>query len=164
MLKNEKYKGDARLQKYYVPEYLKKISKRNDGVLDSYYIEHNHTAIISEDLWGMAQDELKRRAQEKGNIDGQTEKYTKRYLLTGMLYCSKCGAPLKRRTWNSKASCKKIVWQCSNYIKNGKNVCEGTTIEDSIVSEVNIKGKTTIKEEIRNGKKHYIYTSESEQD
>ncbi|WP_165574428.1 hypothetical protein [Desulfosporosinus sp. HMP52] len=37
-----------------------------------------------------------------------------------------------RRTWNSKHACRNIVWQCSNYIKDGKEACVGTTIEDSL--------------------------------
>ena len=120
ILKNEKYKGDAILQKYYTPDHLKKCSIRNKGEIDSYYIEDNHSAIISREMWEQVQEEIKRRAKAKGNIAGDTDKYTKRYPLTGMLYCSKCGSTLRRRTWNSKLNCKKIVWQCSNYIKNGK--------------------------------------------
>lgn len=160
ILKNEKYKGDVLLQKYYTPTNLKKISKRNDGTLDSYYIEKNHPAIVSEDLWSKVQVELKRRAAEKGSAPGKEGKYN-RYPLTGMLYCSKCGYPLKRRTWNSKSSYKKIVWQCSNYVMNGKNACEGTKIEDSIASKANIKEKTIVKEADKNGEKHYVYTSKN---
>lgn len=163
ILKNEKYKGDALLQKYYTPDYLKKCSVRNNGALDSYYIEDNHSAIISREMWEKVQDEIKRRAEAKGNISGDTNKYTKRYPLTGMLYCSKCGSTLRRRTWNSKHSCKKIVWQCSNYIKNGKDACSGTSIDDEVVSRLNIKEETIVKEAIKNGKKHYSYTSKSKQ-
>ena len=81
-----------------------------------------------------------------------------------MLYCSKCGATLRRRTWNSKLSCKKIVWQCSNYIKNGKDACSGTVIDDEIVSRLNINEAMIVKEEIKDGKKYYSYSSKSKQD
>ena len=49
------------------------------------------------------------------------------------------------------------MWQCSNYVRNGKDACSGTTIEDSLVS--NIKEPTVVKEEIRYGKKYYSYSN-----
>lgn len=158
ILKNEKYKGDAKLQKTYTPNYLDKKKKINKGELNSYYVEDSHPAIISKEVWAKVQIKMKERAKAKGNAKG-SKKYQKRYPLTGMLYCSKCGATLRRRTWNSKLKCKKIVWQCSNYIKNGKNSCEGTVIEDEVISRLNIKEETIIKEEIKNGEKHYSYSS-----
>ncbi len=164
ILKNEKYKGDAILQKYYTPDHLKKQSLRNKGEINSYYIEDNHSAIVSREMWKKVQEEIIRRAEAKGNVVGETDKYTKRYPLTGMLYCSKCGATLKRRTWNSKYSCKKIVWQCSNYVKNGKDVCSGISIDDEVISKINIKEETIVREEFKNGKKHYSYSSKSKQE
>ncbi|KZL93985.1 recombinase family protein [Clostridium magnum] len=163
ILKNEKYKGDAILQKYYTPDHLKKRSVRNRGEIDSYYIEDNHSAIISREMWEQVQEEIKRRAEAKGNVAGDTYKYAKRYPLTGMLYCSKCGSTLRRRTWNSKYSCKKIVWQCSNYIKNGKDACTGTSIDDDFISRLNIKEEIIVREEVKDGKKHYSYTCKSKQ-
>lgn len=163
ILKNEKYKGDAHLQKYYTPDYLMNRSFKNNGEVDSYYIEGNHPPIVSKEMWEKVQEEIIRRAEEKGNIEGDRVKYTNRYPLTGMLFCSKCGFSLRRRTWNSKHSCKKIVWQCSNYIINGKASCSGTKVDDEIVSSLNIEEETVVKEEVRDGKKHYIYTSKNEQ-
>lgn len=163
ILKNEKYKGDALLQKYYTPDHLRKGTVPNKGELDSYYIEDNHTPIISRQIWEKVQVEIKKRGKDKGNVIGDRSKYQNRYPLTGMLYCSKCGSTLRRRTWNSKHSCKKIVWQCSNYIKNGKGACQGTVIEDELISRLEIKEEIIVKEEEKNGKKHYSYTSKSKQ-
>lgn len=163
ILKNEKYKGDALLQKYYILDHLKKRKVKNKGEVNSFYIEENHLPIISKETWEQVQSEMQKRAAAKGNLKG-SEKYSNRYPLTGMLYCSKCGYVLKRRTWNSKLSCKKIVWQCSNYIKNGKIACEGTSIDDGVISRVDIKEPTVVKEVIKNGKKHHSYTSKDKQD
>ncbi|WP_034438861.1 recombinase family protein [Clostridium ihumii] len=163
VLRNEKYKGDAILQKYYNPNHLKKRSIKNNGVIDSYYVEDDHSAIISRDMWEQVQEEIKKRAEAKGNVAEDTDKYTNRYPLTGMLHCSKCGATLRRRTWNSKHSCKKIVWQCSNYIKNGKGACTGTSIDDEVVNRLDIKEEIIVREEIKDGKKHYSYTCKNKQ-
>ncbi|WP_333887908.1 recombinase family protein [Clostridium sp.] len=162
ILKNEKYKGDVLLQKYYTPDHLKKGSVRNKGEVDSYYIEDNHAPIVTREMWEKVQKEIKRRSKAKGNTAG--DKYTKRYKHSGMLYCSKCGSTLRRRTWNSGHSCKKIVWQCGSYIKNGKNACPGTTIDDEVIGRLNIKEPIIIEEEFKGGKKHYIYTSKGKQD
>ena len=163
ILKNEKYIGDAILQKYYTPNHLKKGTILNKGEVNSYYIKDNHPAIITREMWQQVQQEIRKRGIAKGNTKENVDKYQNRYALTGMLYCSKCGATLKRRTWNSKHSCKKIVWQCTNYIRNGKSACEGTSIDDEIVSGLNIKEETIVKEVVKDGKKHYSYTSKSKQ-
>lgn len=159
ILRNEKYKGDAILQKYYTPENLKRQSIRNDGMVESYYVQENHSPIVTPEMWEQVQTEIERRAEAKGNFEGGRSRYTNRYPLTGMLYCSKCGAVLKRRTWNSKSSSRKIVWQCSNYIKNGKSSCNGIRVDDSIVSQLSIVDETIVEEEIIDGKKCYSYTS-----
>ena len=51
ILKNEKYKGDAHMQKYYTPDHLMYKSYKNNGEVDSYYIEGNHAPIISKEMW-----------------------------------------------------------------------------------------------------------------
>lgn len=162
ILQNEKYKGDAKLQKTFISNYLTKKKKVNRGEVDSFYIENNHTPIISKEIWEKVQLEMEKRAKEKGNKKGN-KKTQNRYPLSGILYCSKCGATLKRRIWNSKLPCKKVVWQCSNYIKNGKSVCSGTVIDDETISKVNIDKPTIVKEVIKNGKKSYSYTSKSQE-
>ncbi len=160
ILKNEKYKGDVMLQKTFTPNHLTKKKKKNTGVVDSFYIADNHSPIVSKEVWEQVQEKMQKRAESKGVVKG-TDKYLTRYPLSGMLFCSKCGSVLRRRTWNSKLSCKKIVWQCSDYIQKGKEACSGTRIDDEVISRLNIKEETVVKEEVKNGKKHYSYTSKS---
>jgi len=161
ILKNEKYKGDAKLQKTYRKDHLSKKKCINHGEIDSFYILDNHSPIVTKELWDEVQRQLQLRGKAKGNVAEIKEKYQNRYSLTGMLYCSKCGEALRRRVWNSKYDCKKIVWQCSNYVKNGKQACVGTVIEDSVVSGLTIKQKTVVEEVNKNGQKHYRYTCQS---
>jgi len=101
--------------------------------MDSFYIEDNHSPIVSKEVWEQVQQEMKKRAEAKGNTK-DSNKCQNRYPLSGMLFCIKCGSPLRRRTWNSKHSVRKIVWQCSNYIENGnqnrgKNISEKTALK-----------------------------------
>ena len=46
MLKNEKYIGDALLQKTYIADLFTRQSKKNNGELPQYYVENCHTVII----------------------------------------------------------------------------------------------------------------------
>jgi len=160
ILKNEKYKGDAKLQKTYSKDHLSKKKCTNHGEVDSYYIEDNHSPIVTKEIWEEAQRQIHLRAYARGNIDN--EKYQNRYPLTGMLFCSKCQATLRRRTWNSAHDCKKIMWQCSTYIMEGKKSCSGTVIEDEVICRMNIRKKTAVEEIMKNGQKHYRYTIKSQ--
>lgn len=164
ILKNEKYKGDAKLQKTYSKDHLSKKKCINHGEVDSFYIENNHPPIVSKEIWDEAQRQIALRAKAKGNIRETKNKYQNRYPLTGMLLCGKCGAPLRRRIWNSKYACKKVVWQCSNYIKNGKNACQGTSIDDMTVGRLNIQSQTIVEEVVEHGQKYYRYTSKGKPD
>jgi len=100
ILKNEKYKGDVILQKTYTPDHLTKMKKKNKGEVDSFYINDNHSPIVTKDIWERVQLEMQKRAEAKGNIKG-SDKCRMRYPMSGMLYCGKCGSTLRRRTWNS---------------------------------------------------------------
>lgn len=55
------------------------------------------------------------------------------------------------------------MWQCSNYIKNGKIDCVGTVIEDAVLSKLIIKEEIIVEEEIKGGKKHYHYSIKNKQ-
>lgn len=162
ILKNEKYKGDAKLQKTYSKDCLSKKKCVNHGEIDSYYIENHHPPIVSKEIWEEAQVQIALRAKAKGNVGER--KYQNRYPLTGRLFCSKCGAPLRRRVWNSKYACRKIVWQCSTYVKHGKSACQGISVDDAEVGRLNIRTQTMVEEVFRYGKKHYRYTSKNQPD
>lgn len=157
ILKNEKYKGDYLLQKYYTPENKRNQTVLNRGEVKSYYISENHPAIISPEDWDKAQEIREKRKRVK-NINGEDGKYQRRYELSGLLICPHCGRSLRRRQVHNK----RIQWICSTYIKEGKSVCKGLRIDDLVVSKLDIKEPTVVEEVIRDGKKHYRYTSQRE--
>lgn len=47
ILQNEKYVGDAHLGKYTTTDFRNNIVKKNEGLVQSYYVENGHPAIIS---------------------------------------------------------------------------------------------------------------------
>ena len=58
ILSNEKYKGDARLQKCYTVDFLSKKRKANEGEVPQYYVEGSHDAIIEPAEWQLVQMEI----------------------------------------------------------------------------------------------------------
>lgn len=61
ILRNEKYMGDALLQKTVTTDFLTKKRVKNTGVLPQYYVEDDHEAIIPKELFMQVQEELVRR-------------------------------------------------------------------------------------------------------
>ncbi|HQK35096.1 MAG TPA: recombinase family protein, partial [Spirochaetales bacterium] len=70
MLSNEKYKGDALLQKSYTVDFLSKEKKDNEGEIPQYYVENNHEAIIEPAVFDMVQRELERRQPGRNRHSG----------------------------------------------------------------------------------------------
>ena len=67
ILTNEKYKGDARLQKTYGVDFLQKVRKKNSGEVKQYYISEHHEAIIQPETWELVQQEIARRQEKTGS-------------------------------------------------------------------------------------------------
>lgn len=65
ILKNEKYKGDAILQKSFTVDFLTKKKKINEGEIPQYYVENSHPAIITPEVFDLAQHEIKKRRSAK---------------------------------------------------------------------------------------------------
>ena len=63
ILRNEKYIGDALLQKTYTTDFLNKTRVKNNGIVPQYYVEGNHEAIIPKDIFLQVQEELVRKAE-----------------------------------------------------------------------------------------------------
>ena len=126
ILTNEKYIGDALLQKTYVTDCISKQVKKNTGDRTMYYVENNHPAIISRELFQRVQEELTRRASKRKVMQktGKTEqgKYSAKYALSELLVCGECGTPYKRCTWARNGK-KRIVWRCISRLEFGRKYC-----------------------------------------
>lgn len=139
ILSNEKYYGDAVLQKTITIDYLTRKRKKNEGESIKYLVKNNHQPIVSKEEFDKVQEIMTKRAVEYGNIPGKREKYNNRYAFSGKIICGNCGAVFKRRTWNSKSPSKQIVWQCGTYIKEGKNACSMKAIDDLTLKAVFVR-------------------------
>jgi DNA invertase Pin-like site-specific DNA recombinase len=137
ILKNEKYKGDALLQKTYIVDCISKKCKKNNGELPMYYVENNHPAIIDRATFDKVQEEISRRSSKPKKTEKGTKtelgKYSSKYALTELLYCGCCGKPYRRVTWTIRGK-KKIVWRCISRLDYGKKYCkESPSIEETLL-------------------------------
>ena len=108
ILTNEKYKGSALLQKKYVPDFLTKKQKKNEGELPKYYIEDSHPAIISKEMFEAVQAERQKRHGSKAMWRGKDEYSCK-------VQCGCCGDWFALTTWHSeKSKYRKEIFRCRN--------------------------------------------------
>ena len=135
ILTNEKYIGDALLQKTYVTDCISKKVKKNQGERAMYYVENNHPAIISREMFDQVRNEMTRRSSKRKVLQksGKTElgKYSGKYALTELLVCGECGSPYKRVTWARNGK-KRIVWRCVSRLEFGTQYCHNSpTLDES---------------------------------
>ncbi len=76
ILRNEKYIGDALLQKTYTTDFLNKTRVKNNGIVPQYYVEGNHGAIIPKDIFLRVQEELVRRRVVKTSANDKKRSYS----------------------------------------------------------------------------------------
>ena len=128
ILTNEKYIGDALLQKTITTDFLNKKRVANKGIVPQYYVENSHEAIIPRDLYLQVQEEMVRRARlETGT--GKRRVYSGKYALSHLVYCAHCGDIYRRTQWWIRGE-KIPVWRCISRIEKRKaNVdCPSRTI------------------------------------
>lgn len=133
IISNEKYMGDALLQKTYTVDCLTKQRIDNDGTVPQYYIENNHEAIVSKDIFNLAQQEKARRSNLYSGKRKKKRLHQGKYTLTGKVFCSHCGDIFRRIKWNSRGS-KVTVWRCVTRVKLHTQ-CSARTIKEEVLQQ-----------------------------
>lgn len=133
MLSNEKYKGDALLQKTYTVDFLSKKRADNIGQVPQYYVEDSHPAIIDKYTWEAVQLELERRKEYAAKYGIQKLEYaTVKNPFAGRVICGRCGTVYGRKVWNSTDErLRRVVWRCNGkYVVKGEKGCDSRHIDD----------------------------------
>lgn len=146
ILTNEKYTGDALLQKTYVTDCITKKMRKNNGELPMYLVKNHHEPIISRSDFNRVQEEMARRSAKRTIADKLTKtgqgKYSAKYALSELLICGECGEHYRRVTWTAKGF-KEVKWRCVSRIQYGKKKCHSSPTVDeqalhrAIVSAIN---------------------------
>ncbi len=124
ILTNEKYTGDALLQKTYTSDYLNKKTVKNDGSVAQVWVKGNHEAIIDKETWNVVQLEIQRRTAYLREHGLRTNgRYTDDQPFSTKVFCGKCNTLYQRRTL-TRLGPNLIVWMCSsNYREKGTPGC-----------------------------------------
>ena len=119
-LSNEKYLGNALLQKRYRNNHIEKKLVANKGELPMYYAEGTHEPIIDQATFDKAQERLRMLAQQTANRKKPT-----RSAFSGLIHCGLCGNTYKRVTYR-----KKHYWNCTTFQTKGKSECAAKRIPE----------------------------------
>ena len=122
ILTNEKYTGNALLQKSYITDYLSKRKKRNHGQVPQYYVEQSHQAIVDTDTFETARELLK----SAGERNKPNSPVNARYPFTGKIICSNCGKNFQQKTTKGR-----VGWLCATYLEYGRSACPAKQIPEA---------------------------------
>ena len=135
ILRNEKYIGDALLQKTYTTDFLTKKRIKNNGTVPQYYVEGDHEAIIPKDIFLMVQEELVRRRVVHTSENGKRHCYSCKHCFAQIVFCGECGEFYRRIHWNNRG-CKSIVWRCCSRLENTGHACHSRTVNETLLEQV----------------------------
>ena len=138
ILRNEKYMGDALLQKTYTVDYLSKKRIKNNGIMPQYYVENDHEAIIPKDIFMRVQDELVRRRLVKVSPNGRKHGFSSNHVFSQMIVCGECGELFCRVHWNNHG-CRSIVWRCISRLESTGIECHARTINELVLQDAIVK-------------------------
>lgn len=126
ILKQEKYTGNAMLQKYYIESHITHRKRKNRGELPQYFVENSHEAIISAETFERVQQEIKRRRELGIFASGavQTSCFTSR------IRCGFCGKNYRRHKRSRKNGTEIVRWRCSLKKMCGCGACGGEDVPE----------------------------------
>lgn len=136
ILTNEKYKGDALLQKTFTTNFLTKTMKVNEGEVPQYYVQNSHPAIISPAQFDMVQIEIARRKQLGRSYSGLSVFATK-------VICGDCGGFYGKKVWHSNDAYRKEIWRC-NAKFNGKKKCSTPSYDTETIKNAYLRAYTIL--------------------
>ena len=147
MIANPKYKGYYCGRKTRVVDYMtKKVNYLKEA---EWYLCQDMDSIppiVTEQLWLLANNRLSKRKKQYKKTTNNKELY----LYSSKIYCSNDKSIFYRRYFKKDKS--DATWVCSNYLKNGKKVCDSANIRDSelnyifdkIIEKLDINKKSII--------------------
>lgn len=126
ILTNEKYKGEAVLQKTFSENYLTKKVRKNRGERKQYIVRHSHEPIIDPEVFEEVQALIEKRKAGQATIMGA-------HPFKGKLICSQCGSTYYQRTWRKHGECEHFTrWCCGTRVKTPEKCDAPNLREDEI--------------------------------
>lgn len=129
ILQNEKYKGDALLQKQYTSDFLTKKKKKNRGEVPQYYVEGHHEGIVTSEVFDQVQAEIERRSG--------IESYSGVGIFSSIIKCGECGSFYGSKVVHSNDKYRKIMYRCNHKYQGEK--CKTPSVSEDTIIETFLK-------------------------
>ena len=139
ILTNEKYKGDALLQKSITVDFLTKKIKANEGEVPQYYVEGDHEAIIQPEIFDRVQILMEARS-------GGRNRNSSVNVLSGKIKCGDCGSWYGSKVWHSNDKYRRVIWQCNHKFDGGEK-CSTPHLDEETIKQLFIKALNILAEE-----------------
>ncbi len=138
ILTNEKYKGDAHLQKTYLPDFLSPRRMKNNGQVDSWYVENSHPPIVSKEIFAMVKEEFKRRKNLRSTSATGNGKFSGKYPFSGMVICGECGETYRRHQQHNKTKTY-YIWACKVHENKGSQHCRAKPVYEKTLEQAFVR-------------------------
>lgn len=132
ILNNERYMGDAVLQKKCTTDTFPHKKIKNKGQKPKYYVENSNIPIISREIF----EKSKQMRKDKGKASVEIIKYP----LSNKIFCSECGSAYRRETKVGQ----KIFWHCMRTAV-GVSHCKSKRLSEDCVYNAFVNVFNTLK-------------------
>jgi hypothetical protein len=131
ILQNEKYAGNALLQKTFCTDFLQKRMVKNEGQVPQFFVENSHPAIVTQEQYDLVQAEMRRRK-------AAPSRQTSVHCFSAKIFCGECGGSYGSKVWHSTSPYRKVIWQCNRKYKD-KTGCTTLHVYEEHVKALYIK-------------------------
>ena len=138
ILTNEKYRGDALIQKEYTADFLDKTRRKNTGEIPQYYVEEHHEPIIPPDLFDFVQSEIKRREQN-GKHSGVS-------IFANKIKCGCCGGWYGAKVWHSTDKYRRVIYRCNKKYAHKEKPCSTRHLTEEEIKQIFVKALNSLVE------------------
>ena len=128
LLRNEKYCGDVRIQKYVTEDFMSKKKVENTGQAPMYYKMDDHEAIVDRQRHLLAKGELIRRSNECVN-GPKLNRHRNDY--TSKIICGCCG-----NHYNRQRARDTFRWTCYGRVEGD---CTAPIIKEELLNEATVQ-------------------------
>ena len=138
ILTNEKYRGDALIQKEYTADFLDKTRRKNTGEIPQYYVEEHHEAIIPPDLFDFVQTEIKER-EKRGKHSGVS-------IFANKIKCGCCGGWYGAKVWHSTDKYRRVIYRCNKKYAHKGKPCSTRHLTEDEIKQIFVKALNSLVE------------------
>jgi hypothetical protein len=109
----------------------------NKGEVPQYYVEKNHEAIITAEVFDLVQKEIAHRKKHAETKKGD-------HIFSGRILCGHCGGIYGPKVWHSKDRYRKVVWQCNDKYVDRHHRCSTPHFHEEELQELFVRAVNSV--------------------